>query len=157
MPGNYAPVQGYVNKGFETVHDAFAENFTKRHELGAACCIYYRGEKVVDLWGGVRDKSTGEPWEESTMVDVFSVAKGMSGLAMALAHSRGLFDYDERVCRYWPEFAQNGKEKITVRQLFSHQAGLFAFDTKMNKRIVSDLDQLAIILAKQKPAWEPGT
>jgi CubicO group peptidase (beta-lactamase class C family) len=157
MSGNYVPVQGYVNKGFETVGEVFAENFTKRHELGAACCIYYKGEKVVDLWGGIRDKSTGEPWEESTMVDVFSVAKGMSGLAIALAHSQGLFDYEECVCKYWSEFAQNGKEKITVRQLLSHQAGLFAFDTIIDKKVVFDLDRLAVILAQQKPAWDPGT
>jgi CubicO group peptidase (beta-lactamase class C family) len=109
MMTSNASVRGSVNKGFEAVREAFIENFAKRNELGAACCIYYRGEKVVDLWGGVRIKSTGEPWEENTMVDVFSVAKGMSGLAMALAHSRGFFDYEERVCKYWPEFVRNGK------------------------------------------------
>ena len=144
-------VHGTVSKGFEEVYKAFAENFTKRNELGAACCIYYKGEKVVDLRGGVRIKSTGEPWEEKTMVDVFSVAKGMSGLAMALAHSRGLFDYEECVCKYWPDFARNGKEKITVRQLLSHQAALFAFDTEIDKDTVANLDRLANILAQRRP------
>ena len=81
-------ISGFVKPGFEPVREAFAENFTRRHELGAACCIYYHGEKVVDLWGGVRNKATGEPWEEDTMVGVFSTAKGMAGLAMAFAHSR---------------------------------------------------------------------
>lgn len=118
-------ISGHVKPGFEAVREAFVENFTRRNELGAACCIYYRGEKVVDLWGGVRNKLTGEPWEEDTMVIVFSATKGMSGLAMALAHSRGLFDYDERISKYWPEFAQQGKDKITVRQLLAHQAGCF--------------------------------
>ena len=150
-------IAGFVKPGFEAVREAFVENFTRRNELGAACCIYYRGEKVVDLWGGVRNKETGEPWEEDTMVLVFSATKGLSGLAMALAHSRGLFNYDERVCTYWPEFAQQGKEKITVRQLLSHQAALFAFDAPVDKRVVADLDRLAVILAQQKPAWEPGT
>jgi CubicO group peptidase (beta-lactamase class C family) len=150
-------VRGNVNKGFEAVRKAFAENFTRRDELGAACCIYYRGEKVVDLWGGVRNKATGEPWEENTMVGVFSTAKGMAGLAMALAHSRSLLDYEERVCTYWPEFAQNGKEKVTVRQLLSHQAGLFALDVPLDRSIAADLDRLAVILAQQKPAWESGT
>ena len=150
-------IAGFVKPGFEAVREAFVENFTRRHELGAACCIYYRGEKVVDLWGGVRNKETGEPWEEDTMVLVFSATKGLSGLAMALAHSRGLFNYDERVCTYWPEFAQQGKEKITVRQLLSHQAALFAFDAPVDKSVIVDLDRLAVILAQQKPAWEPGT
>jgi CubicO group peptidase (beta-lactamase class C family) len=150
-------IAGFVKPGFEAVREAFVENFTRRNELGAACCIYYQGEKVVDLWGGVRNKETGEPWEEDTMVLVFSATKGLSALAMALAHSRGLFDYDERVCTHWPEFAQQGKEKITVRQLLSHQAALFAFDAPVDKSVVADLDRLAIILAQQKPAWEPGT
>lgn len=99
-------ISGFVKPGFEAVREAFVENFVRRNELGAACCIYHRGEKVVDLWGGVRNEATGEPWEEDTMVIVFSTTKGLSGLAMALAHSRGLFEYDERVSKYWPEFAQ---------------------------------------------------
>jgi CubicO group peptidase (beta-lactamase class C family) len=146
-----------VKPGFEAVQEAFVENFTRRNELGAACCIYYRGEKVVDLWGGVRNKLTGEPWEKDTMVIVFSTTKGLSGLAMALANSRGLFDYDEYISKYWPEFAQQGKDKITVRQLLAHQAGLFAFDETGDQSIVADLDRLAVVLAQQKPAWEPGT
>jgi CubicO group peptidase (beta-lactamase class C family) len=150
-------IAGYVKPGFEAVRAAFVENFTRRHELGAACCIYYRGEKVVDLWGGIRDKATGEPWEEETMVLVYSATKGMAGLAMALAHSRGLLDYDERVSTYWPEFAQQGKERITVRQLLSHQAGLYAFHAPVDKSVVADLDRLAAVMAQEKPAWEPGT
>jgi len=150
-------ISGFVKSGFEGVRDAFAENFEKRNELGAACCIYHRGEKVVDLWGGIRNEATGEPWEEDTMVLVWSTTKGLSALAMAHAHSQGLFDYDDPVSKYWPEFAQQGKERITIRQLSAHQAGLFAFDELGNKEIVADLDRLAVVLARQKPAWEPGT
>jgi CubicO group peptidase (beta-lactamase class C family) len=150
-------ISGFAKPGFEAVREAFVENFSRRNELGAACCIYYRGEKVVDLWGGIRNKATGEPWEEDTMVGVFSTAKGMAGLAMALAHSRGLLDYEERVCTYWPEFAQQGKEKVSVRQLLSHQAGLFALDAPVDRSVAADLDRLAVILAQQKLAWEPGT
>ena len=150
-------VSGFVKPGFEAVREAFAENWTQRNELGAACCIYYRGERVVDLWGGVRNGTTGEPWEEGTMVLVFSSTKGMSGLAMALAHSRGWLDYEERVCAYWPEFAQQGKEKVTVRQLLSHQAGLYALDVPMDRDLAADLDRLATVLARQKPTCEPGT
>ena len=150
-------ISGFVKPGFEAVRDAFAENFECRNELGAACCIYHRGERVVDLWGGVRNEDTGEPWEEDTMVIVFSTTKGMSGLAVALAHSQGLFDYDERVSMYWPEFAQGGKDKVTIRQLLSHQAGLYAFDEQGDREVIADLDRLASLLARQRPAWEPGT
>ena len=132
-------------------------NFTRRREVGAACCVYHKGEKVVDLWGGVRNKATGEPWEEDTMALVYSATKGLAAMTLAIAHSRGWLDYDELVCKYWPEFAQNGKEKITVRQLLAHQAGLFAFDEPVDKALVADLDRLAVVLARQKPAWEPGT
>jgi CubicO group peptidase (beta-lactamase class C family) len=150
-------IQGYVSKGFEAVRDAFLENFSRRKELGAACCVYCQGEKVVDLWGGIRNKATGEPWEEDTKVLVHSATKGFAAMTLALAHSRGWLDYDERVCTYWPEFAQHGKEEITVRQLLAHQAGLFAFDEPVDREVVADLDRLAVALARQTPAWEPGT
>jgi CubicO group peptidase (beta-lactamase class C family) len=150
-------IEGHVGAGFEAVRDAFAENFSRRHELGGACCVYHRGEKVVDLWGGVRNQSTGEPWEEDTMVLVYSATKGLAAMTLAIAHSRGWLDYEERVCSYWPEFAQQGKETITVRQLLAHQAGLFAFDEPVDRNVVADLDRLAVVLARQKPAWEPGT
>jgi CubicO group peptidase (beta-lactamase class C family) len=150
-------IQGFVSPGYESVRDAFAENFSRRHELGAACCIFHKGEKVVDLWGGIRNKATGEPWEEDTMVVVYSTTKGLAAMTMAVANSRGWLDYEERVSTYWPEFAQQGKEDVTVRQLLAHQAGLFAFDEPVDRNTVADLDRLAIILARQKPAWEPGT
>lgn len=149
-------VHGRVSPGFEAVREVFAQNFARRHELGGACCVYLHGEKVVDLWGGVRNKSTGEPWLEDTMVLIWSATKGLAAMTMALAHSRGWLDYDERVSTYWPEFAQNGKEEITVRQLLAHQAGLFAFDEPVDKSVVADPDRLAAVLARQKPAWKPG-
>ena len=153
----YLSISGFVRPGFEAVQDAFTENFTRRGELGAAASMYYQGQKVVDLWGGLRNKATGEPWEKDTMVIVHSTTKGMAGLALALANSRGLLDYEERVSAYWPEFAQAGKEKVTIRQLLSHQAGLLALDAPVNKSVAADLDRLAVVLAQQKPAWEPGT
>jgi CubicO group peptidase (beta-lactamase class C family) len=150
-------VEGHVSRGFETVREAFADNFARRRELGGACCAYQRGEKVVDLWGGIRNKQSGEPWEQNTMVVVHSATKGLAAMTLAIAHSRGWLDYDERVCAYWPEFAQQGKERITVRQLLAHQAGLFAINEPVDRSILADLDRLAVVLARQKPAWEPGT
>jgi CubicO group peptidase (beta-lactamase class C family) len=152
----HTEIQGSVSRGYERVREAFAENFARRKEIGAACCIYRYGEKVVDLWGGVRNKATGEPWEEHTMVVVYSATKGLAAMTLALAHSRGRLDYEQRVCAYWPEFAQRGKETITVRQLLAHQAGLFAFDESSDREVVADLDRLALVLARQTPAWKPG-
>ncbi|MBL9019917.1 MAG: beta-lactamase family protein, partial [Myxococcales bacterium] len=126
--GAMTSVQGTVAKGFERVRAAFQENFRARGELGAACCVYVKGERVVDLWGGLRDAQTKAPWGPDTMAIVFSTTKGMTAVALAVAHSRGLFDWDEKVATYWPEFAQHGKGAITVRHLLSHQAGLSALD-----------------------------
>ncbi len=150
-------IEGQVSPGFEAVREAFEENFARRRELGGACCAYHHGEKVVDLWGGIRNKETRESWERDTMVIVYSATKGLAAMTLAIAHSRGWLDYEERVCAYWPEFAQEGKERITVRQLLAHQAGLFAFDEAVDRSVVADLDRLAAVLARQKPAWEPGT
>jgi CubicO group peptidase (beta-lactamase class C family) len=150
-------VSGFVKPGFERVRQAFIENFTRRKELGGACCIYLRGEKVVDLWGGRRNAAAAEPWEEGTLVIVFSTTKGLAAMTLALLHSRGLLNYDEKVAAYWPEFAQAGKENISVRQLLSHQAGLCAIHEPIPKTVLSDPEALALILARQEPAWEPGT
>jgi len=150
-------VEGHVSHGFENVRKVFAENFARRRELGGACCAYVHGEKVVDLWGGVRNRQTGEPWKKDTMVIVYSATKGLAAMTLAIAHSRGWLDYEERVCTYWPEFGQRGKERITVRQLLAHQAGLYALDQPIDRGVIADLDRLAIVLARQKPKWEPGT
>lgn len=152
-----AGIQGDVSPGFEPVRDAFLQNFARRREAGGACCVFHRGEKVVDLWGGVRDTATGDPWERDTMVVVHSATKGLAAMALAIAHSRGWLDYDAPICRYWPQFAQRGKETITVRQLLAHQAGLFAIDEPVDRDVVADPDRLAEVLARQAPRWPPGT
>jgi CubicO group peptidase (beta-lactamase class C family) len=97
------------------------------------------------------------PWEQGTLVLMYSTSKGLAALAVALAHSRGWLDFDASVASYWPEFAQNGKAAVTVRQLLSHQAGLCAIDEPLTAAKLSDLDGLAEVLARQRPAWEPGT
>lgn len=150
-------VEGDVAPGFEGVRDAFADNFERRRERGGACCAYVHGRKVVDLWGGVRNAHTGEPWNADTMVLVYSATKGLAAMAIALAHSRGWLDYDERVAWYWPEFAQHGKERITVRELLAHQAGLFAIEEPVGRETLADPARLAAVLARQRPAWTPGT
>ncbi len=150
-------IHGEVAPGFDEVEAEFARNFAERGELGAACAIYHKGRKVVDLWGGYRDEKTLAPWHEDTLTQVFSMTKGMAALAVAVAHSRGLLDYEEKVATYWPEFAQQGKEGITVRQLLDHEAGLSAIDEPLDLKTLADQEALEAILARQKPAWVPGT
>ena len=156
LGGRPVPLHGAVAPGFEPVGEAFARNFAERGEVGAACAVWRRGEKVVDLWGGLRDRVSRAPWEEDTLVLVFSTTKGLSAMAMAVAHARGLFDLDERVADYWPEFAQAGKESVTVRQLMAHQAGLCAVDEPITAATLADLDAVGAIVARQRLAWEPG-
>ena len=102
-------VLGEVAPGFKEVKVEFEKDFAERGETGAACAIYHKGKKVVDLWGGYRNAKTKAPWEEDTMVLVFSATKGLASMAVAVAHSRGYFRYDERVAKYWPEFASREK------------------------------------------------
>ena len=149
-------IHGTVATGFEKVQEAFIQNFDERDELGAACTVYYKGNKVVDLWGGYRDKQSNAVWEEDTMVLVFSTTKGVASMAVAHANSHGLFEYDDTVAQHWPEFAENGKENITIRQLLSHKAGLCAIDEPLDLAKLGDPDQVATAIGKQKPAWEPG-
>jgi CubicO group peptidase (beta-lactamase class C family) len=150
-------VEGLVEPGFEDVRTEFERNFEERGELGAAVAAYVGGEKVVDLWGGVRDARDGEPWREDTLVLVYSTSKGLAAMTLALAHSRGWLDYDERVATYWPEFAQAGKRDVTVRQLLGHEAGLPLVDERLDAKVLQDFDRLAAAVAKQPPVWKPGT
>lgn len=150
-------IGGYVSPGFEPVRETFGRNFTGGRELGAAVAVYRGTEPLVDLWGGYRDRAATRLWERDTMVLVFSTTKGIAGLTVAVAHSHGLIDYEERVATYWPEFAQSGKGEITVRQLLSHQAGIPAVDERNDASVLGDLDRMAAILARQRPAWKPGT
>ncbi len=150
-------IAGTVAPGFEEVRARFERNFAERGEVGAAVAAYWRGEKVVDLWGGRRAPEGDAPWNEDTMVIVMSTTKGIAAMTLAVANARGWLDYDAPVARYWPEFAQNGKAAITVRQLLGHEAGLVLLDEKLTIEKVRDLDGMARLLARQKPAWPPGT
>lgn len=150
-------VHGTTADGFEAVREAFAANFRERGELGAACAVYHRGETVVDLWGGHRDADAELPWERDTMVLVYSTTKGLAATAVALARSRGLFDYDDRVADHWPAFGQRGKSAVTIRQLLGHQAGLAALDVDLSPAEIADREALSDLLARKRPDWEPGT
>src|SRR5438445_619496 len=120
-PASYKPrvaveIDGLVEPGFERVRDAFAANF-EHGEIGAGCSLYVEGRKVVDVWGGVADPSTGAPYDEDTLQLVFSTTKGATAVCANLLTQRGVIDVDAPVATYWPEFAQYGKDDIPVRWL----------------------------------------
>ena len=150
-------IGGDADVGYGKVADAFRANFAAHRDIGAAVAVYRDGVKVVDLWGGYRNGITRTPWQHDTMVNMFSTTKGVASLAVTLAASRGLIDYDAKVADYWPEFAQAGKAAVTVRQLLSHQAGLSALDAPLRLADLSDQDTLSAALAAQAPAWPPGS
>jgi CubicO group peptidase (beta-lactamase class C family) len=151
------PAAPFVAPGFEEVKAEFERNFTARGEIGAAVAAYWRGQKVVDLWGGRRTPGGQEPWNEDTMVLVHSTTKGLAAMTAAVASSRGWLDYDAPIAGYWPAFAQNGKGEITARQLLGHEAGLVWLDEILSTEKLRDLDYVARVLERQRPAWPPGT
>jgi CubicO group peptidase (beta-lactamase class C family) len=150
-------VGGGVDEGYGKIADVFRRNLSSGQEVGAAVAVDRDGRKVADLWGGFRNGITQAPWEQDTLVNVFSTTKGVASLAVAVAASRGLISYDARVADYWPEFAQASKDAITVRQLLSHQAGLSAIDPPLTLGDLADPMKMSSKLAAQVPAWTPGT
>ena len=150
-------IGGDVDEGYGKVADAFRANFAAGREVGAAVAVYRDGVKVVDLWGGYRNGLTKAPWQRDTMVNMFSTTKGVAGLAIAVAVSRGLFGYDDKIVDHWLEFAEAGKAEVTVRQLLGHQAGLCVLKPAPTVQDVADPLRLSAMLAAQKPAWPPGT
>jgi CubicO group peptidase (beta-lactamase class C family) len=150
-------IGGDVDEGYGKVADVFRRNMVNGKEVGAAIAVYRDEVKVVDLWGGYRNGITKLPWEEDTIVNMFSTTKGVSSLAIAVAVARGLISYDAPVAEYWPEFAQASKGAITVRQLLSHQAGLPVLDAALTLPDLADPAKMSAVLAAQAPAWSPGT
>jgi CubicO group peptidase (beta-lactamase class C family) len=139
------------------VQTAFAANFDERGEVGAALCIYLDGVPVVDVWGGVADERTGRPWDRDTIVGVFSSTKGVTAVGANLAIERGLLDPAAPVAAYWPEFAANGKESITVGEVLSHRAGLPLVEGVFTLDEALSWDPIVEALAAGAPVWEPGT
>jgi CubicO group peptidase (beta-lactamase class C family) len=149
-------IGGDVDEGYGKVADVFRRNLSSGQEVGAAVAVYRGGKKVVDLWGGYRNGITKEPWQENTLVTVFSTTKGVASLAVAVAASRGVISYDAKVADYWPEFAHAGKELVTVRQLLSHQAGLPVVSPPLTLHDLANPINMSAKLAAQRPAWTPG-
>jgi len=150
-------LHGTIHPDFAEVARVLRRMLPRRGPGGAAVCVYHKGVKVVDAWGGTRD-AQGSPWQEDTLSISFSTTKGVASTLLHLQADRGLIDYDERVAHYWPEFAAAGKERITVRQLLCHEAGLYAIaDMLEHAQEMLDWEQITARLAAATPRHAPGT
>ena len=149
-------VRGQVAAGFEPVANAFAAAIEAQTALGAACTIIHRGETLVDLQGGWQDQAKTREWQGDDIALVYSLTKGLTGMAGAVAVSQGLFAYDEPVAAIWPEFAAQGKHAVTVGEALSEQAGLAAVDFKLTLDNIADEEAICAAIAAQEPNWTPG-
>ncbi len=150
-------IEGTCDPKFSRVKDAFAENFEKRSEVGAAAAVVLDGKSVVDIWGGHADKAATRPWTRDTLVNVYSTTKGVTAICAHRLVDKGLLDIDAPVAKYWPEFAQAGKDKLPVRFLLSHRAGLPAVRKILDGDALFNWTTMTTALAEQEPWWEPGT
>lgn len=151
---------GTVAPGFEEVREVFRQNYEDgwdNREAGSALSIYHEGEKVVDLWAGYADVEAKRLWKEDTLTIMFSSTKGLGALCIAMLADRGLLDFKKPVAYYWPEFAQKGKEKVTVEQLFAHEAGLYITDEPLSFDLLKDHKAMDKNLAESSLKWKPGT
>ncbi len=149
-------VEGTCEPRFARVREAFAGSFANG-EVGASVSVYVDGRPLVDLWGGHSDRERSRPWTRDTIANVYSTTKGMTAICANRLVEQGKLDLDAPVARYWPEFAQAGKERIPVRWLLSHQAGLPALSKTVTREGRFDWGYMTDALAAQKPWWEPGT
>jgi CubicO group peptidase (beta-lactamase class C family) len=154
---SHAHIGGWCDPRFANLRTEFETNFRERGELGAAVCVTLEGTVVADLWGGWTDSQRHQDWAPDTLVNVFSVGKGLLAVCLASLAGRGLLDPDAPVIRYWPQFGAAGKGAISVRQLLSHQAGLPALHRLMTPGTALDWEFMTAVLAAEEPWWEPGS
>lgn len=150
-------LQGHCDPRFQRVYDLLAANIDSGKEVGASIFVNIDGEDVIDLWGGWREREHLTPWTEDTVVNLFSATKTVTSLAVLMLIDHGEIDLCAPAARYWPEFAQNGKDKAEVRHLLSHTVGLPAWEPPFSMADAMDIPESTARLAAQEPWWEPGT
>lgn len=150
-------IAGTCDPGFEPVGAAFADNFARGLELGAAVAVHIEGRLVVSLWAGSAVRTPPQPWTEHTLVNIYSTTKGVSAICIQRLVDQGLLELDRPVSSYWPEFGAAGKSEITLRQVLSHQAGLAGLRERLPSAALYDHARMAAALAAAEPLWEPGT
>jgi CubicO group peptidase (beta-lactamase class C family) len=151
------PVEGVADPRFDGLRVEFQRQFDSTAELGASIAVVERGVPVVDLWGGFADETRNVPWRSDTITNVWSITKTVTALAALMLVDRGQLDLDARVADYWPEFAQNGKAAVTIKQVMSHTSGVSGWDLPFEVTDLYDTEGAAARLAAQAPWWEPGT
>jgi len=152
-----AMIDGVCDPRFAAVHEAFAQNFAERGEVGAAVAISVDGRPVVDLWGGWADAARRTPWRSDTLVNFFSVGKGLSAVCVHRLVERGRLDLDAPIARYWPGFATAGKDGISLRDVLSHRAGVPSVAAPLADGTMLDWEAMVRALEAQPPWWTPGT
>jgi CubicO group peptidase (beta-lactamase class C family) len=150
-------IHGHCAARFEPVREAFAQNLARDLEHGASVAVAVDGRLVVDLWGGFADAARRREWQRDTLVNVYSTTKGLTALCAHLLAERGALELDAPVARYWPEFAQAGKQRVRVRHLLCHQAGLAGLRRDLPVEDLYDWKTTTTALAAEAPWWEPGT
>ncbi len=150
-------VFGTCDPAFSNVKAEFEKNFAERGEVGASVALSVNGEKAVDLWGGIANKDTGEPWQEDTVSIVFSCTKAATALCAHMLIDQGKLNLNAKVAQYWPEFATNGKESTTVSMMLNHESGVPALREPVKEGGVCDWEYMCERLAAEEPFWEPGT
>ena len=150
-------IQGHYELKFEAVREAFAALFDDPQERGAALCIQVGGETVIDLWAGSADKDGQQAWHSDTIANLFSCTKTFTAVTALQLVGEGKLALDAPVTNYWPEFAQAGKQSVTLRQLLSHRAGLPAIRELLPAEALYDWQTMVDALAAETPWWTPGT
>ena len=149
-------IQGHLAPGFEPVAEAFEQNFTDREELGAAFTLVRNSEVLVDIHAGHADRKASSPWRAETIAPVFSTGKAVTALVVAWLVDKGRLDYDAPIADVWPEFAQAGKDAVTLAQALSHQAGLSGYPDEMEPSDWFDRELMENRFAAMAPMWPLG-
>lgn len=152
-----ASVQGKCDPKFAKVREAFEQNFAARGEVGASVCLSVDGQTVVDLWGGMANPETNDPWQEDTVSIVFSCTKAAVATCAHILIDRGQLNPNALVKDYWPEFAKNGKEKTTVQMMLNHESALPTLRDPVKPGGFADWDYMAGRMADEEAFWEVGT
>jgi CubicO group peptidase (beta-lactamase class C family) len=150
-------IHGFCDEQFAEVKKAFLKNFDEGLDVGASFSVTLNGKYIIDIWGGFADAEQTKPWEKDTIINVWSTTKIMTAICTLMLVDQELLDLDAPVAKYWPEFAQAGKDLLPVRFLLSHTAGLSGFDRTPRTKVLYNWEKIINMLAAQKPWWEPGT
>ncbi|MEH6583090.1 MAG: serine hydrolase domain-containing protein [Halioglobus sp.] len=150
-------ISGYCDERFTDVRRIFAESLVQSAEGGASFSACWQGNLVVNLWGGTRDRSQTLPWQQDTLVNVFSATKGITALCAHRLIEQGVLDLESPVGQYWPAFSSKGKRDISVRMILNHRSGLSAFREEIPAEAIYDWGAMVSALEREEPWWVPGT